>query len=214
MKLYGYPPSPNTGRVQLLLEELGVAYELEVIDWTEKQHRSPAYLAINPTGRVPCLVDGDFILWESNAILIYLAALFPEHGFDGRTPADRGEVARWLFLNASHLAPAGEIILAQTLWLPEAERIPRVLERAWSEMKRCLAVIDDALAQRPYLAGSFGLADISIGPALAYAAGVGTAAPGHRHIEAWLDRLRARPAWIRLWGRPPAPDHSTSTSRT
>src|ERR1700758_3408163 len=74
MKLYGFPASPNTWKVRALASYLKTPLEFELIDLTKGVQRSPAYLAINPTGRTPTLVDGDFKLWESSAILQYLAA--------------------------------------------------------------------------------------------------------------------------------------------
>ena len=73
MKLYGFPLSPNTWKVRALAAYLGVPLELEFVDLTKGDQRTPAYLALNPTGRTPTLVDGDVTLWESNAILQYIA---------------------------------------------------------------------------------------------------------------------------------------------
>ena len=73
MKLYGFPPSPNTWKVRALAAHLGVPLELEFVDLSKGAQYMPAYLALSPSGRTPTLVDGDFKLWESNAILQYIA---------------------------------------------------------------------------------------------------------------------------------------------
>ncbi len=73
MKLYGFPGSPNTWKVLALAQHAGVPIELVLVDLTKGDQRQPAYLALNPTGRTPALVDGDFVLWESTAILQYVA---------------------------------------------------------------------------------------------------------------------------------------------
>ena len=101
MKLYGFPPSPNTWKVRALAAHLGVPLELEFIDLSKGAQYAPAYLALNPTGRTPTLVDGDFKLWESNAILQYIAgksanSLWPN---DARTRAD---IAHWQFWQLAH----------------------------------------------------------------------------------------------------------------
>ena len=75
MKLYGFPRSPNTWKVRAVAAQLAMPLELELVDLTKP--RAPAYLALNPTGRTPTLVDGDFVLWESNAIMQYLASQAP-----------------------------------------------------------------------------------------------------------------------------------------
>jgi glutathione S-transferase len=84
MKLYGFPMSPNVRRVQIALEEAGRAYELIPVDLTQGEHKKPDYVSMNPHGRVPTLVDGDLVLWESHAICDYVAALCPESKLSGQ----------------------------------------------------------------------------------------------------------------------------------
>ena len=94
MKLYGFPPSPNTWKVRAVAHHLGIPLEFSFVDLSKGEQRKPDYLAINPSGRTPTLVDGDFILPESNAIMQYLAgekpnSLWPD---DARARAD---ITRW-----------------------------------------------------------------------------------------------------------------------
>ena len=101
MKLYGFPPSPNTWKVRAVAAQLGLRLDLEFVDLTKGQSHTPEYLALNPTGRTPVLVDGDFTLWESTAIMQYLAsrtsnALWPN---DARTRAD---IMRWQSWQLQH----------------------------------------------------------------------------------------------------------------
>src|SRR5258706_13858844 len=101
MKLYGFPPSPNTRKVQAVAAHLAIPLEFEFVDITKGQSRTPEFLAINPGGRTPVLVDGAFKLWESNAIMQYLAGkkkndLWPE---DYKIRAD---IARWQFWQIAH----------------------------------------------------------------------------------------------------------------
>src|SRR5262245_52532243 len=101
MKLYGFPPSPNTWKVLAAARHMGLPLELEIVDLTKGQQRTNEYLALNPCGRTPVLVDGDLRLWESNAILQYLGAkagtpLWPE---DARTRAD---IMRWQSWQLAH----------------------------------------------------------------------------------------------------------------
>ena len=94
MKLVGFPPSPNTWKVRAVAAHLGIPLENEFVDLTKGQQRSPAYLALNPSARAPTLVDGDFKLWESVAIMQYLASQKPNTVWpdDARTRAD---IMRW-----------------------------------------------------------------------------------------------------------------------
>jgi len=100
MKLYCFPPSPNTWKVRAVAAHLGLPLELHIVDLTKGLQRTPEYLALNPGGRTPTLVDGDFVLWESTAIMQYFAShkpntLWPD---DARVRAD---IAHW---QAWHLA--------------------------------------------------------------------------------------------------------------
>ena len=101
MKLYAFPPSPNTWKVRAFAHQLGVPLELEIVDLTKGAQRKPEYLALNPTGRTPTLVDGDLKLWESSAIMQYLASqkkspLWPD---DAKARAD---IVRWQSWHLQH----------------------------------------------------------------------------------------------------------------
>src|ERR1700748_2702300 len=101
LQLHGFPMSPNTRRALFALEEVGEPYELVAVDLMSGQQKTPGYAALNPTARVPTLVDGDFVLWESNAILEYLAARSPASRLGAAEPRETGEIARWMFMNAA-----------------------------------------------------------------------------------------------------------------
>jgi glutathione S-transferase len=202
MKLYGFPMSPNTQRARFALEEVGVGYTFELVDLMAGAQREPAYLAINPAGRVPCLVDDDgFSLFESNAILVYLAAAHPDKHLDGTTPRERAEVARWMFLGCAHLGPPVQQIFAHTMRLPPEKRLPQVVETARADLDRSLKVLEQRLAKVPYLAGdAFSIADISVTPILSAAPMLGIDLSAFPSVGAWLGRVRARPAWGRATG--------------
>jgi len=102
MKLYGFPPSPNTWQIRALADYLGVPLEFELVDLTKGGSRTPAFLAINPTGRTPALVDGDFKLWESNAILQYIAGKSANSLWPSDDAKKRADIARWQFWQLAH----------------------------------------------------------------------------------------------------------------
>ena len=117
MKLYGFPPSPNTWKVRAVAAHLGIPLELEFVDLTKGGSHSPDYLALNPSGRTPTLVDGDFKLWESTAIMQYLASQKPNSLWpdNARTRADIMRWQSWAAraleqggLRAAGVQPAGE----------------------------------------------------------------------------------------------------------
>ena len=97
MKLYNANLSPNALRVRAVANELEIPLEVIDIDLRKGEHKTPAYLAINPNGKVPVLVDGDFALWESRAINAYLAAMKPERGLYPSDPRRRAIVDQWSY---------------------------------------------------------------------------------------------------------------------
>ena len=148
LKLYGAPQS-RASIIQWYLEELQLPYEFVSLDLKQGEHRQDPYLAINPFGKVPAITDGDFCLWESAAILFYLAEKAGKMPTD---PGDRAVINQWiLFANST---------LANGLFV-EAMRE--------KEMPRLLTVLEQRLSQAPFLLGTdFSVVDVAVGSILAY----------------------------------------------
>ncbi|NEQ15686.1 MAG: glutathione S-transferase family protein [Moorea sp. SIO3E2] len=149
LKLYGALRS-RAAIVQWYLEELGVPYEYILLDMKAGEHKQPEYLSINPMGKVPAIVDGDFKLWESGAILVYLANKY------GETPSsleEQSDIVQWvLFANAT---------LGLELFLDD---------RREKETPRLLKPLNEILTDKPFLLGdNLSVADIAVGSYLAYA---------------------------------------------
>lgn len=201
MQLHGFAMSPNTRRALLALEETGASYELVAVDLMTGEQRSEAYGTLNPTHRVPTLVDGEVVIWESNAIASYLAAKLPEAGLGGRDAAEVGDIARWMFMNAAHLSPAVARIFAHTIRLPEEKRSPAVVEEARGEVARCLVALEQRLATTDawILGGRYTLADVALGPTLAVAPMLAIDLGAFPSVARWVGALAARPAWARVY---------------
>jgi len=148
LKLYGSTRS-RASIVYWYLEEIKVPYEFVKLDMQSGEHLQPEYLAINPVGKVPAIVDGDFILWESGAILLYLADKYSKSAL---SPEERGVFSQWvLFANAT-LAPGifGE-------------------ENREREMPRLLTPLNEIFSKQPFLLGNeFTVADVAVGSILNY----------------------------------------------
>jgi glutathione S-transferase len=198
LKLHGFPMSPNTRRALFGLEEYGEAYELVVVDLMAGAQKSPAYLALNPTGRVPTLVDGDLVLWESSAILEYLAARHPDAGLGPKSARDVAEIARWMYMGAAHLSPNVARIFAHTIRLPEDQRIPRLVDEARVEVDRSLRALAGRLEGREYLLGPFSIAEIALAPTLGAAPMLGIDLGRFPAVADWMKRITARPAWKKI----------------
>lgn len=195
IELHGFPMSPNTRRVRLMLEELAVPYEFVAVDLMSGAHRGEAFKALNPTMRVPALVDGEVKLWESNAIVLYLAEKMPERRLAGDGAVERAEVAKWMFMNAAHLSPAIARIFAHTIRLPEDQRLPRIVEESRAEVARCLGPLDAQLAGKDFILGRFTAADVALAPTLSAAPMLQIDLSPTPNVKAWMARMSERPAW-------------------
>lgn len=148
LKLYGGART-RASIVQWYLEELGVPYEFVMLDLQAGEHRQPAYLAINPIGKVPAIVDGDFQLWESGAILFYLAQ---KYGNMPSLPEEQAKINQWIIFGNATLGPGIFV---------EASR-----ER---EMPKLMTPINQILEKQPFLLGDeFSVVDVAVGSILGY----------------------------------------------
>jgi glutathione S-transferase len=198
MKLYTFPISSNARRVRLVAHHLGIPLEEQQVNLAKGEQRQPAYLAINPKGKVPTLVDGELKLTESYAIMVYLCertgkrALYPED------LASRTEVNRWLFWSASEWGPAvGRFNLENMVkpmlgGTPDPERL-REAETVFAPLTKLL---DDQLSQHKYLTGpALTLADFAVVAGLATAAQAKLPIAGFSHIQRWFAEIQQLPAW-------------------
>ena len=199
MKLYGFPPSPNTWKVRAVAAHLGLPLELQFVDLTKGQQRTPDYLAINPTGRTPTLVDGDFVLGESTAIMQYLADQTPNTLWPNDVRA-RADIVRWQCWQLAHWnGEACQPLVFQRLvkkllnmGAPEAA----VVDNATEAFKREAQMLDAHLAKRGYLVGSaVTLADFSAAAPLFYSKEAELPVAAYPRVQDWFARVSALPAW-------------------
>ena len=194
MKLYHFP-SPNPQKVTFALKELRLDCELVPVDLSKGEQRDARFTAVNPFGRVPVLVDGDLTLWESHAILAYLGEktgrLWPQ------SPAGRADALRWLFFQSQHIMPAaGEVALrirARVLGIALDEA---VVARGEKGLAAVLPIIEARLAQNRWMLGAeFSLVDCAYCPIFNVVEKAGFSLAEFPRVSAYLDTIRARPAW-------------------
>lgn len=196
MKYYYHPASPNCRKVTAVIDYLGFQAEHIVVDLPKGEQMSPEFLAINPNGRVPTLVDGNRTLWESNAIIIYLAEkttsdLWPD---DDR----RLDILRWLFWEQGHLMYATGIPFYQLVIKPLFNEQPdqKRIDEAYSSFGRLAKVLDDQLARTTHVVGdTLSLADFALGGNFSYASKARLPMDEFSNIRRWLDALDQIPAW-------------------
>ena len=188
--------SPNGAKVRIMLEETGLDYELHPVNLGEGDQKKPDYLAINPNGKIPAIIDRDgpggeeVTVFESGAILLYLAEKSGE--FLPADPAGRWRVTSWLMFQMAGLGPS----LAQAgYYLNRApEPVPHAVERSISEAERLYGVVDKRLAEAEFLAGDYSIADIASYPWIRNYQRFGLDIADFPNVERWLKTVAERPA--------------------
>jgi len=192
VKLYDFPFSPNCRKVRAVAYELGIALDHEHVDLLTGGSRSPAFLARNPNGRVPVLEDGDLVLWESTAIIRYLAAGSP---LSPVAPRAAAEVDRWIAWQLAHLAPAMSKVAYENIvkrLTRRGEPDPARIAEGTAEFERLTEILDAALAGREFVAGPLTLADFALAAHYSLAAAAGLSIARHHRVESWLARISGR----------------------
>jgi len=193
IKFY-YHPSPNPAKVALFLEESGLPYELMPVDTRKGEQFKPEFLKINPNAKTPAIVDGDAMVFDSNAILLYLAEKTGKF-LPGNTPAARTQMLSWLMFVATGIGPySGQAVHFQH---HAPEKLPYAINRYVHEAKRHWGIIDAQLAKHRYMLGdSYTIVDMAVwGWARAVPFILGEDAwSALPHVKRLLDEINARPA--------------------
>jgi glutathione S-transferase len=210
IELYVFPPSPRAFKVMAVANHLGIDWTLRMVDLVKGEQKSPQYAALNPNMRMPTLKDGDYVLWESEAILQYLAGKRPEAGLLPSDESGRLNVTRWQFWDACHWDPACATFLFENVVkaavLKSGEPDQAVLEKGAEVFHRNAKVLDDRLKGNKYVAGDhLTLADFSLGAPLHYTAMAKFPLEPYAHIARWYDTLRALPSWQKTLGQSAIP---------
>jgi glutathione S-transferase len=199
MKLYYNPLSPNVRRVRLTAAVLGLELEEKKLDFAKGEHKSPQYLMLNPNGAVPTLVDGDFVLTESRAIMQYLASKKPEAGLLPRDEAARADVTRWQFWDAAHFSPplgtlVFEKVLKGMMGLGEADAVK--IAEALTGFRRFAAVLDKRLDGKKYIVGNaLTIADLTVASSMMYAKQVEAPVAEFPSVQSWFSRMCDLDGW-------------------
>jgi glutathione S-transferase len=185
--------TPNGRKVSIALEEMGLAYRVIPVPLKTGAQKTPAFRTINPNGRIPAIIDhdrGDFPVFESGAILLYLAektGLFlpPE-------PKARSGVIQWLMWQMGGLGPMHGQANVFNRYFPE--KIPSVIKRYQDETRRLFTVMNDRLADHGFLAGDYSIADMACWPWVMQHDWAGVAIDDLIHLQRWLSEIGERPA--------------------
>ena len=197
IKFY-YNTAPNPTKVALFLEESGLPYELIPVDTRKGEQHTPAFRAINPNGKVPAIVDGDAVVFDSNAILLYLAEKTGKF-LPASTPAARGELLSWLMFVGTGIGPYSGQAVHFSRHAPE--KLPYVINRYAFEAKRHYGILDARLAKHRYMLGdTYTIVDMDVwgwARLVPFILGDDAALTQMPNLKRLVDEINARPAAAR-----------------
>ena len=202
MRLYYHPVSSNSRRVLLTAHHLGLDLEYVVVDLTTGEHKTREYLRLNPNGKIPILVDDGFALWESHAIMQYLADKSPEQDIYPQDVSARADVNRWLFWSAYHFAPAAGLFIrervSKRLVAGLGEPDEREIARGEALLPAAARVLDRHLAGKQWIAQDrLTLADFAIAAPLMHLSAAQLPVTEFDNLQAWFARVQSLDAWAK-----------------
>ena len=196
LTIYGSPRT-SAGRCFWCLEEVGTPYQHKTINFKEEEHKSAEFLAINPNGKIPALVDGDFTLWESVAINFYLADKYKPELLSDK-PEERGLISQWSLWSMVDLQVPMIDIFIQKVFVPDERRDQSVIDKALKKLPDLLGTLERGLEDRKYLLGDrFSLADLNVASVAMICEGINYDLKDYPAIKSWLGHVTERPAYQR-----------------
>jgi len=182
--------TPNGWKVSIALEEMGLPYEVRVIDFATNEQKADWYVKLNPNGRIPTLVDAGFAIFESGAILIYLAEKTGK--FLPKDVHGRSRVLQWLMFQMSGVGPMMGQANVFLRYFPE--KIQPAIDRYQREVTRLFGVLDHQLATHEYIAGDYSIADMALWPWVSGYEWSGVSVEEFPSLKRWLALVGGRPA--------------------
>ncbi len=194
IKLYDFQSSPNCQRVKIVLEEKKLPYQTVPTDLKKKEQKKVDFLKLNPYGKVPVIIDGETVLYESCIINEYLEEKYPEPHLMPKDPAKRAKIRILIDYGMNHLDGPYRKVRMETV-KEEKERNQQALEEGKKELKDLLIRFEDELGDQPYLAGDFSLVDAALIPRFNRIAEWGLLSdPALPRLSQWYKRMTERPS--------------------
>ncbi len=197
IKIYG-PKLGSAFRCHVLMIEMGIAYEEVKVDFEKGDQFKPEYLKLNPNGKIPCIVDGDFVLWESMAINNYLATKY-NTDLLGDSPEEKALVDQWSYWSLVEMQPHLYTIGFQRFWVEEDQRDEKAIDKAMEPLPKLFEILDDQLEGKEYLLGDkFSLADINVGSVVLVADFAQYDYSAYKDVTRWIAKLNERPSFEQI----------------
>jgi glutathione S-transferase len=196
IQLYEFALSGNSHKIRVMLGYMGLKYESHALNGAAREHKQPEFLALNPFGQVPLLVDGDVVIRDSQAILVYLARAYGDGSWFPVDAAQAAAVAAWLSTAANEVSRGpGDLrahrLMGRSINVDQAEAVTTAL----------LAIIENRLANHQWLALDLPtIADVAVYPYLALSHQGGVSLDSYPHTERWLRRMEGLPGYVSMPG--------------
>ncbi len=201
MKLYHFPISPNSRRVIAVLEQLELTCERHVVDLSKGEQLHPDFVTLNPNHMIPTLVDEDFVLWESNAIMQYLCAKVPDNSLWSTDPQIQAKISSWQFWQAAHFGSACSILIWENFLkqaLKRGDTDQQEVAKGEERFHRFASVLEQSLQGRDWLVGdTVTLADFSVGSYFDLMVQAKYPMTDYVEIKRWYHAIEQLPAWQR-----------------
>ncbi len=198
LKILGRATSANVQKVVWLCDEIGLPFEREDRGGAFGGTDTPEYLALNPNSRVPTIIDGDFVLWESNACITYLASKHAEGSWYPTDLKARGEAHRWMDFSLGTMAPAHVPVFQGMVRTPPEKQDPQAIAAGRDDFSAKLAIVNRYLEGRDYVTGdTITIGDISLATFVFRWFNLDIEREEYPNLEGWYGRISGRPAYIR-----------------
>lgn len=203
LKIYADPITVNCRKVLAGMDLIGAPYELVHVDYFKGEHKAEPYIRLNPNASVPAMTDGDYELWESNAILQYAA---DKQGNEAAYPRDlrtRADINRWMQWEGSHWFPSCYVFLVENCVKPllGGQPDPAILDGQAAQFHKLAGIMDARLAKNKWIAASPGptIADIALAAPMHLHAWQKLPLNDHPNLKRWLAAIEALPCWQKTW---------------
>lgn len=198
IKLYDHPLSGNSYKSRLLLNHLGVEYERINVDVFKGEQNDPKFAALNPNKKIPVLVDEDFVMWESNALLFYLGKKYSPNDYYPEDAQTHGLVAQWLLFGKTSIDPNLAMARYLTRFVTKEGQEEQDLAKFRAHGTMTLKIMDDHLKDREFLAGSYSIADMGCYPYVHLSPEGGIDIEAYSSVMSWIERIQAQPGYIAM----------------
>ncbi|MEM7009781.1 MAG: glutathione S-transferase family protein [Thermodesulfobacteriota bacterium] len=198
LKLYDHPLSGNSYKSRLALSHLGVEYEKINVDVFKGEQNDPKIAALNPNKKIPILVDEDYVIWESNALLFYIGKKYSPNDIYPEDPKTYGQVAQWLLFGKTSIDPNLAMARYLTRFGSGEAHEQQQLAKCRAHGMQTLRILDDHLQDNEFLAGTYSIADIGCYPYVHLAPEGEVDIEPYENVMAWIGRIESQPGFISM----------------